>query len=200
MKTKYLAIFILVLFSVNFIAASEPFQGFGKQYECRDIVQTCASCSYNNISMIKSPNGTSIAMEQSMTKSGITYTWNTCAYSKQLGRYEVSGHGDLDGTDTTWGFHYIITSSGGESTSVWDNAYLIFFVVLGGLLLGLGMIYGIPWLGFISSVMFILGGVYTMIYGLNTVADMYSQGIAIVLIGLGFIFMMLSAYEWAMSE
>jgi hypothetical protein len=44
--------------------------------------------------------------------------------------------------------------------------------------------------------MFLLGGIYTMIYGFNNVTNLYTRGVAITLIGIGVAFMISSAYEW----
>ena len=73
-------------------------------------------------------------------------------------------------------------------------------MALATLLLVLGFYLNLVSLGFIGSIMFLLSGIYTMIYGLNDIMNLYTRGIAIALIGLGFIFMYFSAYEWTMGD
>jgi hypothetical protein len=53
-----------------------------------------------------------------------------------------------------------------------------------------------PEIGFISGISFIITGVYSMIYGIADLADLYTRAIAIVCLGLGFIIMFMSAYSF----
>jgi ABC-type transport system involved in cytochrome c biogenesis permease subunit len=71
--------------------------------------------------------------------------------------------------------------------------------LLGLVLCIVGATKGIPWFGFIGSIMFLLIGVYTMIYGFDNVNNLYTQGAAIVFLGMGILFMFLSALEWVMD-
>jgi hypothetical protein len=52
-------------------------------------------------------------------------------------------------------------------------------------------------MGFISSIIFLLLGIYTMIYGFNNTIDMYTRGTALVFLGIGMFVMFASAYDWA---
>jgi len=92
-----------------------------------------------------------------------------------------------------------ISPTGKEQTSILNNNVIIIFILLAIFMLVLGIYTSIPWLGFISSLMFLLGGIYTMIYGFNNVTDLYTRGVAVTLIGIGLIFMISSAYEWIAS-
>jgi len=95
---------------------------------------------------------------------------------------------------------YNITPTGKIQTSIWNNSLLLILGALGLILVITGAIKGIPWFGFIGSIMFLLIGLYTMIYGFNNTTDLYTRGVAITLLGMGVIFMFASAYEWLYDD
>jgi len=76
-----------------------------------------------------------------------------------------------------------------------DNALLIFLITFALIFLMVGIKTGTVWLGFMSAVMFLLGGIYMTIYGLNDITNMYTQGIGITIIGVGITILFVSIYE-----
>ena len=50
-------------------------------------------------------------------------------------------------------------------------------------------------LGFAAGVMFLVTGMYTMIYGIDLVSDMYTRAIAFVFLGLGILFVIYGGYN-----
>ncbi len=108
---KILLVFLIVLCS--FITTAEITNlGTFKQGSCVEIKQVCASCSYINIT-ISYPNSTFAVYNQKMTKIG-SGTWNyTFCNTSSLGRYDVTGEGDLEGRATGFSALYFeITPSG----------------------------------------------------------------------------------------
>lgn len=199
-KMKYMNIILLnmILLSLMVIPISAEVQTLGvfKQGETVKLIQLCANCTYVNISSVLYPNSSECLVDEiQMTKSGTEYSYPV-ECSNILGDYIVNGFGDVDGITTIFAYDYKVTSTGGESFSILDNSIPITITIFGILLIILGIAVGIPWFGFIGSVMFLLSGIYTMIYGFNNVADMYTRGVAVTLIGIGLIFMFSSAYEW----
>jgi len=95
---------------------------------------------------------------------------------------------------------YDVTPTGIIQTSIFNNSILIFLGLLGLGLVIFGAMKGIPWFGFIGSIMFLLLGIYTMIYGFNNTTDLYTRGVAITFLGMGIIFMFAAGYEWLYSE
>lgn len=71
--------------------------------DCISISQSCASCSYNNVSSILLPDKTHSYLEASMTQNGAYYNYTYCD-TTQEGEYIVFGHGDLDGEDKAWAY------------------------------------------------------------------------------------------------
>lgn len=88
-------------------------------------------------------------------------------------------------------FYFDVTSSGEE-----DRKDLFLIMVLGSvILLTLAAIIKSNELGVFSGMLFLVSGVYTMIYGINGVYDLYSRSIAGVVIGLGMMLIIMSAYD-----
>lgn len=63
------------------------------------------------------------------------------------------------------------------------------FLLAGGILLEN------EYVGFISGTLFIVTGVYSMIYGIGGLADLYTRAIAFSSIGLGFLFAIAAGYK-----
>ena len=194
MKKIILTLFIGILISLTSAAVSDL--GTFKQGECINLPQTCPDCSYNNISrIIVSPGSIIVLSDVSMQKDDTFYNYTFCN-TTLLGKYSIDGYGDLGGTKTTWNYFFLITPSGIIQNSILENPILIILFVLSLIFLGLGVGFKIASLGFIGSILLILSGIYTMIYGFNNVTNLYTRGTAIALIGLGILFMFISAYEW----
>lgn len=139
-KTILILIFSIIL--ISFASAQQQSLDSVKQSDCIDLTQSCASCTYNNITSIIYPNKTKylFSPEQNMTKSGTDYTFHTCNFSSQLGKYIVNGHGDLSGTDTVWNYDYEVTPTG----FILETSDSITYIILtaGSILLFLLCLYG----------------------------------------------------------
>lgn len=188
---------VLSVFLISLTSAAISDLGTFKQGECINLPQTCPDCSYNNISRIIVSPGSTIVLDSdvSMQKDDTFYNYTFCN-TTLIGKYSIDGYGDLGGTKTTWNYFFLITPSGTIQNSVLNNPVFIILGLLSLLFLGLGVGFKIASLGFIGSILLILSGIYTMIYGFNNITNLYTRGVAIALIGLGIIFMFISAYEW----
>ena len=109
-----LTIFIMLLLvtTCSLISASEDNIGTKEFGDCIDLIQTCADCTYVNFSSYTMPNGTRILTEWESTQSGISFTYNDCNITDQLGTWIVDGHGNIEGTDTIFTYTYEVTSTG----------------------------------------------------------------------------------------
>lgn len=138
-KIKPFAFVFLFLLVVAFATAGSSSFGVKKVGSTIDLPQSCASCTYNNITAIEYPNGTSIYLESTMTKNGQKYNYTYTFPDNLQGEYFISGHGDLNGVDTGWRYSIELTSEGKpESTS---NS-LFYLGLLGVLVLFLVVILG----------------------------------------------------------
>jgi len=177
MKNKKICLALLLgVFLVSMISASQSFLGTFKQNDCIDLTQTCASCSYNNITSIIYPNGTKIlfAPEQNMSKTGTEYLFNTCNYSALTGNYKVNGHGDLAGTDTVWNYGYSITPSGIAPSESRTQAMTrsIYFLFIPAILLFIAFLFvqakpPVKWSFLLLSIMFFLQTINILFVGLQ---------------------------------
>ncbi len=197
MKKIYLTL-ILVMFFISFASASISDLGTFKQNGCINLPQTCPACTYNNISRITvSPDSIEVLNDDvTMQKDGTFYNYTFCSTS-YIGKYTVDGYGDLGGgPKINWNYYFTISPSGIIQGSIFENSVLIFMVIFSLMFMGLGIYFRIPSLGFMGSILMLLSGVYTMIYGFNNMADLYTRSVAGTLLGLGMIVMIVSAYEW----
>lgn len=191
-----LGLIVLLLSAPPLISAEMETLGTVKQYDCITLPQICNNCTYNNITSIIYPNKSLALGQVAMTNSGTEYSYFSCNLTKVTGEYIVNGKGDLDGMTTVWNYNYFVTPTGTNPSSFLNNPILLILGLMGLALVIFGGIKGIPWFGFIGSIMFLLVGVYTMIFGFDNINNMYTQGSALVFIGMGVIFMILSGYEW----
>ena len=120
-----------VLMFVSFASAEIQTLGIFKQGDDVDLVQTCASCTYNNITSVISPNSTEVIGNFPMTKTGSVYKFTLGSdNTTQFGTYIVNGIGDLDGADTIWSYDFKVNYRGAEVTSSQSILYVVLFMVL----------------------------------------------------------------------
>jgi len=200
MKTIVMVLVLLMVMPLV-LADTETY----KVNQLTDLKFTCtlndaipsAAATYNIT--INYPNGSAFIDNKAATALG-NGAFNYTTTFKQTGLHKVQ----MFCWDTTYSYsnegNYDITPTGKIQTSIFNNPILIFLGILGLGLVIFGAAKGIPWFGFIGSIMFLLLGIYTMIYGFNNTTDLYTRGVAITFLGMGIIFMFASAYEWLYSE
>lgn len=179
----------------NFSSAEIQTLGTFQQYKCIDLVQICGNCTYVNITSIKLPNSTVALSNVVMTKDRTNYNYTYCS-PPLLGEYIVGGVGDDNGVNTVWTYNFFVTSTGLAMSSVWENPLLLILSTISLIFVVLGFWHGNPYFGFIGGAIFMLTGVYTVIYGLNDVANLYTRGIGWTFVGAGLFFSMAAAFEW----
>lgn len=133
MKLRNLLFLTIALNLLSLASAEQTSLGNIKIGDDVPLIQLCADCSYNNITYIIAPNGSSILGETAMSGSGSVYTY-TLTTASEFGEYRVNGIGDLNGTNTVWSYSFFITPNGeelkGENFMIF--LYLAFFLVLFG--------------------------------------------------------------------
>lgn len=161
-----------------------------KQYDCVILPQSCASCSYNNISSVSFPNSTLALGQVQMIKDGNSYSYNFCNTSV-LGRYIVSGFGDPGGSVETWAYDFEVTTTGQKN----GNTIPLFLAIGGFIIFLVAVLTRNLYIGFISGAVFIVLGVYMMIFGLGWTSDFYTQALSYVALGFGLLIFLSAAYE-----
>ena len=191
---KILIILMLGIFLISLASAEIQTLGTFKRFDCVNLKQSHGNCTYNNISIVSYPDSSRALSENVMTKIGTNYNYTFCNTS-ELGEYIVDGFGDVDGEKVTWTYNLFITETGKEDVSVLNNPLLIILMAMALIFLMVGIKTGTVWLGFMSATMFLLGGIYMTIYGLNDIANMYTQGMGITIIGVGITILFVSIHE-----
>jgi len=103
---------LLCIIIFNFVSAEESGGVLiGKQNDCIQLPQECASCSGVTITSIQYPNMSRTYINTAMTKQGSSYNYSFCD-TADLGEYTYCGIGDVDGTDTIFCKPFEITSTG----------------------------------------------------------------------------------------
>lgn len=158
------------------------------------VASSAATC---NVS-IDYPNGTYVKEEALMTNrdNGDFNITLIPSELSELGVYEWRAF-CCDGTKCAGGYgDFEITTTGKTKVSVLNNQILLILILLGVVLIIFGFYLDFYVFSFLGALLFLLGGIYTMVYGLNDITNLYTRGVAIILIGVGFIFMFASAYDW----
>jgi hypothetical protein len=132
-------IFFIFLFSLSFISAfdftSTELLNLGtfKQNDCVTLYQTCASCSYVNLTSVKLPNGTIVGYNDAMTKDGSEYSYDYCNTSL-TGQYFYTIKGDKGGTEASEVILFEITLDGNANNlqrGLISISLIFFFILLG---------------------------------------------------------------------
>jgi hypothetical protein len=113
------------------------------------------------------------------------YTFNT----KINGIYKA----DMTCTDATGNgaesFFFRVTPTGDE------RGIALFLIILlsGVVLLIFASFTGVEYLAFIGGILFVLSGIYSVIYGISNLSNVYTSGLGVVLSALGVFFMVISS-------
>ena len=184
-----IAVMILLLSQICPILAVSTL-GVFKVNTCVELKQTCANCSYVNITSILFPDSTPTIINSEMTKSGSEFNYTFCNNS-MLGNYIVNGIGDPQGVQTIFAYDYSITTTGISAP------YTIpLFIGLAAFIL-LIFAFGMKnnYIAFISGTLFVVLGIYLMIYGLSIISDFYTQALSYVSLGIGLLLILAAAYS-----
>lgn len=127
-KRLIILTFCIVLLAGSVIAP-QAILGTYKKGECFDLLQVCDTCTYNNITDVIYPNNSAAISNVTMTKRGTNYIYSFCK-TNILGKYIVSGYGDLDGTKTAWAYEFEITGTGFEFTQPRSSTYIGMLAIL----------------------------------------------------------------------
>jgi len=191
-----------------------------KQNECVTLKQICASCTFTNVSLTY-PNSTLAVSNIPMVDSGgALWTYEFCE-TTELGRYDISGVGDLSGTNTGFDVLYFeVTPSGSvldsaSSTTLFGSLLVmlilsVIFIVMAmktESLAGKLTLYCIAGIGFIMVILFtvvtvqqVLFGFDSIVTGIETLWVVAKIGITIGGIAMGIIVMLIMLKAWKIKR
>jgi len=143
---RLLLTLVLALFLISFASAQLDDLGTFKVSDCVTIKQVCSSCSYVNIT-VSYPNSTLAISNNNMSSQGAgTWIYNFCS-TPILGRYDVTGEGDILGVATGFNSVYFEVTTTGESLDIQKSIlYIILTVgIFAIFLITLGSAFAFPW-------------------------------------------------------
>lgn len=190
-------VFLMVILSLSSVSSLDK-DYIGKQYTSVNLIETCSAngfpcdSTYSCRITIADPDHRVLVMNQSMTRNQTIYNYSFTDTSV-LGTYITEvfcGNGTFSGVDPE-GVIKITTTGriGGLKT-----ALFLFFTSLGVFLLGV-LLRNFA-LGFLSGILFLVTGIYMMVYGLEDVANLYTQSMSLISIAFGGIVTIAAGIEW----
>jgi len=195
MNKILLVILLIMVINIPLLIAEQETLGNFKIGECINLRQSCSNCSYSNISQIIAPDSSTVLTEVIMQKIGNDYNYTWCD-ADQNGEYIIVGFSNVDGIKTSWAYNLFVTPTGVLQESFFENSVLLILLALAMIIMVLAFyMHSFP-LGFIAGIMWMLGGVYAMIYGFNNYTDTFTRAVGLVFISIGFIFSVAAGYEW----
>ncbi len=141
-KNNLVLTFVLSIFLLTFISGAIQTLEGAKVGEEINIIQSCASCSFNNISAILYPNNSFIFQEEiEMDNNGASFNYTLNSnFIPVTGSYIVEGHGDLGGVDTDWTYNIIVTTNG-ENVDLSNGIVLFGQIFVMFLFFGIGRVW-----------------------------------------------------------
>ncbi len=194
MMKKILLILVSTLFLITIVSATDY---VGTQYENVNIVETCVVNGFPcpsdflcNITIIN-PDRDVIVINIPMERNDTIYNY-TFISTDVLGDYDanvycsnvsLSGNAESRITITTTGREVNLTLT------------IIMLAVALGLFI-IAIVIKNHAMGFVAGILFVISGVYMMIYGLTYVNDMYTRAIALVTLAFGSFVSLVAGLEW----
>ena len=129
---RRILLILMCVLVVGVVGAETGFLGYFKQTEDLNLSQSCDGCTFNNITKVLYPNGTTAIYNVTMISDGSgTYYYYTLSsnYTKTIGVYSVYGMGD-DSSGANWNYDFAINTMGVELTTSRSMIYIILFVIL----------------------------------------------------------------------
>lgn len=118
-------IFLMILVMIPAVYSAQPDWGYVEQHTCKEFIQLCGDCTFNNITSVEFPNETIRRMDVEMTQRGVEFNYTFCI-TNDTGTYFVNGVGDKEGSITVWAVDFYVTENGREEIS---GILIAFFIV-----------------------------------------------------------------------
>lgn len=192
-----ISMFILIcIVAVASITSAQNIEHLGtfKQDSCIGILQTCANCTFVNITSVISDFRGKALGNRAMTKMGFEYNYTFCNTSV-LSPYTYWTVGDVDGTETVVGVTFDVTADGNPTqdfpTQFIFIALAVIFVFIGTLNDKLSLFQNL------GAALLMVMGVLTLYPGYSFInhTTLTGLGLGTVLIGLGFWFLIEKSFS-----
>lgn len=189
MKNRFflltLVIITLLSFSVSALETMKP-ATLNQEYT---VEQTCASCTYVNLT-VSNTNGI-IFSNVEMVENG-SGVWIYKFTPTQVGRHDAKGIGNINGDATSFASSFQVKAGGLTETL---GFYFIILILSAGAIL-LGFYINDPWVVVLGGFGLIFVGIFTMFNGIDGIRDpIYTWGLGIITLMLGCYFSIRAAAE-----
>ncbi len=218
---KYIIFLMLILF-MGLVSSEVNEYASVKQNECAILSQVCASCTYANMSIkYPSPNSSYAQYEVEMQRNGSGDWYYEFCNTSLVGRYDVTGHGDLSGTDTGFDVLYFQVSPSGnildDGMSITLFGSLLVMLILSVIFIIMAMktenLTGKLTLYCISAILFMMVVLYTVVaiqqvlFGFDSIVNAMETfwvvgktGIFIGGIALGVVVLLIMLKAWRIKR
>ncbi len=143
------------------------------------IEQTCASCSFVNVT-VSNTDGI-IFSNAEMTNNG-SGVWVYEFTPTQVGRHDAKGIGDINGDATSFASKFEVKGGGLNGTL---GFYFLILILSAGAIV-LGFYINDPWVVILGGFALIFVGIFTMFNGIDGLKDpVYTWGIGIITLMIG---------------
>ena len=196
--TIFLMGIMFIFFLITLISLTSATDYVGKQYEEVNIVEICSyegfPCSDTfgcNITIIN-PDNDLIILNEVMTQNETIYNY-TFAYPSTLGNYAIKFYcSNITFSGSNIESTLLVTTTGRDV----DQTFVIIILLVALVLYLIALFIKNHAMGFISGILFVIAGVYILIYGLTYLNDMYTRSIALVVLGFGMFIVLIAGLEW----
>jgi len=200
MKATVILSFLLIVLMGSVASAEINNYASVKQNENVTLSQVCASCSYVNMSVkYPAPNSSYVLYEVEMDRDGLGDWYYEFCNTSLVGRYDVTGHGDISGTDTGFDVLYFeVTPSGSildtaSSTTLLGSllVMLIFSILFMFMatktdsLAGKVTLYCIGGLGLLMSILYTVVTIQQVLFGFDGIITGIEAFLMVIKVGVG---------------
>lgn len=199
---SFIFIILLLISVIPFVSASigssyyglGEFVGYAKQGSCFTLKQTCADCTYVNISAVIDSSGNITTTNTAMNKIGGFYNYSQCG-NLVNGRVDVTGIFNPDGINQTFNYYYEVNPTGAAEQSSIFILFIGMFLLFGFILGGVGLGYDQKILIF-AAIAFLGAGLMISSSPTNFMNKFVTDVLSIINYGVAFLCLALGIYAW----
>lgn len=134
MRNKLILLMMCIILLTGSISGAEGKFGTFKSGENIELLQTCADCTFNNITSVIYSNSSTVVEDVVMTKQGTRFNYTLdSTLTRRSGKYLVNGVGDIGGTNTIWVYEFEVTPLG-TSLEISETLLYVLLTIVVGLL------------------------------------------------------------------
>lgn len=191
----YIILFLFVIVMSSPVIADAPLifqsnQPYNVKIPCVNNGTYCSNSAVCNLTVIYQ-DGSTIIQNGIMNNQGTYFNYTVNVNLSQLGDYRGTMNCIDNGLGGIKTFSYSLTSTGDNSN--WSFWLILAFFSL--ILVIIAMYSGNEYMMFIASGAILVTGIYSMIYGIMSIANVYTQSIALIIIAIGIFFLVISSLK-----